>query len=288
MIPSKYNQCNNVYGKCLNVKIINECTGSCNFCIERYGYKPNSISVEELIRISNELQAYQNVLILGGEPFLYKDLAQYLRGLHKREVYITTNGTAFDRQDLTELSRYLTAVNISIHSFDEEVNRDFLHTRADFQQIKDAIQIFQQKNVPVRINTILMKGGIDSSEKMLNMIDFVKDLGSSWIRFSELQMEKERFVHAEDIFDGIHMHPFYEGCNQELGEINGIKTTVRLSCGLASPCKEMPADVDIAKRCGADSKVLYADGTVSDGWFVPKGYRRNGWDACEKMIEIPY
>jgi len=50
------NQCMGIYGKCLNIKITNACPGSCYFCIERNGYQPEHISVDELIQKANALE----------------------------------------------------------------------------------------------------------------------------------------------------------------------------------------------------------------------------------------
>ena len=114
------NQCSGIYGKCLNIKITNYCPGSCYFCIERNGYKPESVSVNEIISAANDLKEYQTVLILGGEPFIYPHLLELVRGLKKREIYITTNGGSFKKEEIKEISKYITGLNISIHSYDEK------------------------------------------------------------------------------------------------------------------------------------------------------------------------
>ncbi len=74
-------QCAGIYGKCLNIKITNDCPGNCYFCIERDGYKPAMTSVESIINKANALEEYQTVLILGGEPFAYPHLSELLKGL---------------------------------------------------------------------------------------------------------------------------------------------------------------------------------------------------------------
>lgn len=279
------NQCSGVFGKCLNVKLLNECTGNCDFCIEKNGYKPGRIEVEQLVQLVNSFEDYQNVLILGGEPFLYRELLSFVKGLKKREVYITTNGSCFSLQPLTEIAKYMTAVNISIHSFKEEENNRFLHTTVDFDEVRKAIETFDRFGVPVRINTILMKNGIDTDEKALQMAKFAKSMGARWIRFSELQFEREGFVYASDVFEGIHKNPFYEGCDQELFLLDGIKSNVRLSCGIANPIKDLPKREDIDTRKGADSKIIYCDGSIYDGWLAPMGYRVQGINPCERIIE---
>lgn len=277
------NQCSGIYGKCLNIKITNYCPGACYFCIERNGYKPNFIPVDQIIAKANELDDYQTVLILGGEPFTYPYLLELVKGLKKKEIYITTNGSSFKKDEIKELSKYLTGLNISIFSFDEKENNSVLNTKVSFDELKECISLFQSNGVPVRFNTILLESGINSKDKMHKMLSFAKDMGIEWVRFSELQFENKGFISAKDVFDGINPDPYNEGCNQNF-EIDGLKVTVRQSCGIVSLMKAFPKNG--YKRINkADSLVMYPNGEVLNGWMVPTGYRINETEPCERVIE---
>lgn len=277
------NQCAGIYGKCLNIKITNYCPGNCYFCIERDGYKPSMTSVENIIDKANALEEYQTVLILGGEPFAYPYLTELLKGLKKREIYITTNGGSFGRTNVEEISPYITGLNISIHSFSEEENDKILQTRVSFEMLKRYIDAFQSNGVPVRFNTILLESGINTKEKMHKMLAFSKEMGVKWIRFSELQFEDRGFVFAEDIFEGINQNPYVEGCNQNF-LIDGMNVTVRQSCGIVCRMKPFPTE-GLMRENKADSLVMYPNGEVYNGWIVPENYRINGTEPCEKVIE---
>ena len=237
-------QCEGIYGKCLNIKIINNCNGACYFCIEKDGYKPKPVDVNTIITKANELKDYQTVLILGGEPFLYPHLIELVKGLKKKEIYITTNGTCFDQVDIVKLSKYISGINISIHSFLEDDIKIIMKKNIKFDELSRFIHVFQSNNVTVRLNTLLLKSGINSKEKMHQMIAFAKKMNIEWIRFSELQFENEGFVAAKDIFDGIYDDPYNCGCNQNL-IIDGFNVTVRQSCGIVSLMKHFP---DVLKK----------------------------------------
>ncbi len=277
------NQCAGIYGKCLNIKITNYCPGNCYFCIERDGYKPSMTSVENIINKANALEEYQTVLILGGEPFTYPYLSKLLKGLKKREIYITTNGGSFDRTKAEEISPYITGLNISIHSFTEEENDKILQTKVSFETMKRYIYEFQSNGVSVRFNTILLDSGINTKDKMHKMLEFSKEMGIKWIRFSELQFENTGFVFAKDIFEGINQNPYVEGCNQNF-LIDGINVTVRQSCGIVSRMKPFPKE-GLLRENRADSLVMYPNGEVYNGWIVPKNYRIHNTEPCEKVIE---
>ena len=279
----KNNQCSGIYGKCLDIKITNYCPGSCYFCIERNGYKPSSVSVAKIIEKANSLTDYQTVLILGGEPFTYPFLLELVKGLKKKEIYITTNGGAFSNINIPELSKYLTGINISIQSYDEEGNNNILRTKVDFKELKESISAFQENGVPVRFNTILLKSGINSREKMLKMLDFAKQMNVKWVRFSELQFEGKGFVFAKDVFQGINPDPYNQGCNQNF-EICGVNVTVRQSCGIVNLLREFPAN-GYKRKNEADSLVMYPNGEVYTGWLVPKDYKIKETEPCEKVIE---
>ena len=278
------NQCAGIYGKCLNIKITNYCPGNCYFCIERNGYKPKMTSVENIISKTNELTEYQTVLILGGEPFTYPHLLDLLKGLKKKEIYITTNGGAFSHINAEEISPYITGINISIHSFLEEENNKILQTQVSFDTLKQYIDKFQSNGVPVRFNTILLNVGINTKEKMHKMLEFSKNMGVKWIRFSELQFENRGFIYAKNIFDGINNDPYSEGCNQNF-IIDGINVTVRQSCGIVSQMKPFPKEGK-QRENKADSLVMYPNGEIYSGWVVPKNYRIDQTEPCEKVIEI--
>ena len=277
------NQCAGIYGKCLNIKITNYCPGNCYFCIERDGYKPSMTSVENIINKANALDDYQTVLILGGEPFSYPYLPKLLKGLNKREIYITTNGGSFGRTNVEEISPYITGLNVSIHSFSEEENSKILQTQVSFELLKRYINEFQNNGVPVRFNTILLDSGINTKEKMRKMLEFSKNMGVNWIRFSELQFENTGFVFAKDIFEGINQNPYAEGCNQSF-LIDGMNVTVRQSCGIVSRMKPFPKEGKLREN-KADSLVMYPNGEIFNGWIVPQNYRIHDTEPCEKVIE---
>jgi molybdenum cofactor biosynthesis enzyme MoaA len=277
------NQCAGIYGKCLNIKITNDCPGNCYFCIEREGYQPKATTVDHIIRKANELKDYPTVLILGGEPFTYPYLSELLKGLKKNEVYITTNGGSFGGIDIADISPYITGLNISIHSFSEDENNKILQTKVSFAELKKHIEAFQSNGVPVRFNTLLLDSGIHTKEKMHEMLAFSKSMGVKWVRFSELQFENRGFVYAKDVFEGIHDNPYVEGCNQNF-MIDDVNVTVRQSCGIVCRLKPFPPEAE-KRENKADSLVMYPNGEIYPGWIVPKNYRIHQTEPCERVIE---
>ena len=256
------NPCAGFYGKCLDVKITNKCNGKCAFCIEKGGYAPKEKSVQELIAATNALDTYRKVLILGGEPFLYEYLAEYVEGLEKDEIYITTNGSAFADEVVDRIAPKLENINISIHHYDEIKNEAITGLLIDPLKIKYFIAKFKKQGVGVRINTNLVKGYIDNLQDAETMVSYAKLLGADAIRFAELQNCPELFANAKNIFAGVTDNPYLDGCEMRIHSQKGIDVLLRLTCGIVNPLKPIPPK----EKSGNESKVMYPSAETNNGW----------------------
>ncbi|PWM31539.1 MAG: hypothetical protein DBX58_06345 [Clostridiales bacterium] len=261
------NSCMGYYGKCLDIKITNACNANCSFCIEKGGYNPNTADITNLIRATNTMKNYTNVLVLGGEPLLCKDLELYLAGIRpqKEKIYLTTNGSRLNTEMAEMLSQYLDGINISIHHYFDKKNNEIYGIGINFDNIKKAIMVFRENEVPVRINCNLIKGYIDNSEKAKVMMEFVHDvLMANELRFCELQEAEDVCVDARELFPGLTDNPFCDGCEQSIeSPYQDMNITVKMTCGCVNKTKEPVADPEPAVH---KTKVIYPNGEVSDGW----------------------
>lgn len=226
----------------LNVKITNKCNGNCLFCLDENKIRKEE-PVEKLIEATNFFYNYKNVLISGGEPFLYNNLLEYLKGIskEKEEIYITTNGSAFNNHNIEEIAKYIKTIDISIHHYNQILNSSIFGVSIDFNNIKENIKKFKNAGVNVIINVNLIKDYIDYFRKAKEMIEFAKDLGADMIRFTELQNNLSCFVSAYEVFN-------LKNDNSNFNEIEidtkmGIKTIIRFTSILTNPKKEQLGNV---------------------------------------------
>jgi organic radical activating enzyme len=263
------------YGKCLDVKLTNKCNASCEFCIEKNGYTPAALSVESLIFATNNLTEYENVLVLGGEPMLYEHLEEYLAGIKpcKKNIYMTTNGSQLDLLTAEMLSKYLTAINISVHHSSELINDKVYHTHVSLNNIAAAISVFNHHNVPVRINCNLVKGTMEDEFSVRSMILWAAASGANEIRFAELQYAEDVFVDAHKLFPGLTNDPYTDGCEQEIAGYP-IKVKVKLTCGIVNKLRQPSVRPDPANYT---TKVVYPNATAFDGWLtkLPKTSKKS-------------
>ena len=258
------NSCVDCKNNGVNIKITNHCNCNCDFCIEKGGLVTEVKPVETLIDATNLLD-FESVLILGGEPLLYPHLEQYLKGIKNKRIYLTTNGTLLTDKMAEMLSRYLTAINISIHHYTEEENRRvYKNPNYTFDNIRSAIKVFKKHDIPVRINANLVKGVLDTKEKACMMIYFARFLGASSIRFAEMQNCEDLWVDSATLFEDLPQDPYVDGCENVVYEDEGFRATVKMTCGFVNSIKYRPND---PTRKQTTRKVVYPNGEVLDGWY---------------------
>ena len=258
------NSCVDCKNNGINIKITNKCNCNCDFCIEKGGLETVEKPVETLIEATNLLD-FESVLVLGGEPLLYPHLEEYLKGIKNKRIYLTTNGTKLTDEMAEMLSKYLTAINISIHHFTTEVNaKVYKYPDYSFVNIISAIKIFKKHNIPVRINTNLVKNVLDNEDDVKTMIAVARFIGASSIRFAELQNCEDLWVDSSKIFNDLPDNPYVEGCEKNIYEADGFKATVKMTCGFVNKLKERPND---PTRRQTTRKVIYPNGEVLDGWY---------------------
>lgn len=259
------NSCVDCKNNGINIKITNKCNCNCDFCIEKGGLVTEEKPVDVLIEATNMLE-FESVLVLGGEPLLYPHLEEYLKGIENKRIYLTTNGTMLTDEMAEMLSKYLTAINISIHHYTEEVNQQvYKYPDYTFVNIMSAIRVFKKHNIPVRINANLVKDVLDTADDINKMIFLAQVMGANSIRFAELQNCEDLWVDSSKLIEGLPGNPYEEGCEQVIyTDSNGFKATVKMTCGFVNNLKERPND---PTRKQTIRKVIYPDGEILDGWY---------------------
>ena len=240
-----------------------ECNGSCDWCIEKDGYHPKEQVGWKKIARAIIGCGKTNIILLGGEPTLYKDLDKLIPLLSALELntYITTNGSQVTADYICRLVG-LKGLNISIHHYDLVANRDITGIEINEKQLQYAIIFCKKYNITVRMNCNLISGNIDSETKILSYIAWAQSIGADNIRFSELK-QSNLFVDAAKIFNykyGLNDDPFVCGCSTD-ANIGGMPVSFRQMCGLQTPERKKPVNPEQKNK-----QVLYYDGVLYNGW----------------------
>ena len=103
--------------------------------------------------------------LIGGEPFLYKgengenlfDLTQYLVELGYTRVEIYNNRTFLTQKNVKRIKELGLHVAISLYSNDPNVHDLVTRTPGSHAKTLKAIKLLKDANVPLRVETVLMK-----------------------------------------------------------------------------------------------------------------------------------
>jgi organic radical activating enzyme len=262
-LPNKVNSCAGAYNDWLEVHLTNECNGNCVWCIDKEAFHPlETATTSTLVKKILET-GKQNIILLGGEPTLYKDIMNLVKVLSiiDKSVYITTNGSKLI--NVIDYADSLTGLNISIHHYDLSLNKEITGINLDGEKLLCDLKNIIIKGVKVRLNCNLIENYIDNKEKIYKYIEFAKSLGCVAIRFAELRDCQELFVDLNKIFNnqfGLNDDPFLFGCCQN-AIINDMPISFRQMCGLQTTCRRKPINPKQYKK-----DVLYNNGEIYEGW----------------------
>lgn len=263
MEPNPENFCGGNFQDWLEVNLLSACNGRCSWCIEKNGFHPETrVSWRVIVKRALET-GRKNIILLGGEPTLYRDLKEVISALaaESRKVWVTTNGGLLTPGFVRERLAGASGVNISIH--DDDLGRNQEITGVSVHGLGEVIAALHGIGAVVRLNCNCIAGHIDDEASIRRYVGFAKSVGADSVRFAELKSDKGSFVDLAKVLGyryGLNDEPFTLGCHNE-AVIDGLPVNFRQMCGLQTPCRRRPVEPkQFAKQ------VLYYDGKLYDGW----------------------
>jgi cyclic pyranopterin phosphate synthase len=152
-----------------------------------YVARDELLTYEEMDRLITLLagMGIEKVRITGGEPFVRKDMLEFLFNVCRipgiNKVNITTNGTltAPIVGDLKKMG--ISSVNLSLDTLDAD--RFYLITRRNvFPKVMDTFHALIKHGIPTKINAVIMDG--KNTQDILPMVELTKEYPVS-VRFIE-------------------------------------------------------------------------------------------------------
>ena len=291
------------HGRVINyvrLAVTDRCNLRCFYCMPEEGikYVPRKelLSYEEMVRIVSLLvdMGITKLRITGGEPFLRKDMVDFLSTVNKLDgldqIHVTTNGTltASIIPDFHNLG--IKSVNLSLDS----LNRERFHeiTRRDsFDIVMETFHLLLEHGIKTKINTVVMDG--KNIDDLVPLVELTKDYDVG-VRFIEEMPFNGEGAHYPElswnykkILDFIRQHfpdvekipdpKFSTSVNYRIkgfkGSVGIIPAFSRTFCGTCNRIRITPKGV--LKTC------LYDDGV-----FNIKGLIRAG--ATDKELETAF
>ncbi len=171
------------HGRAVNyvrLAVTDRCNLRCFYCMPEEGinYLPRQdlLTFEEMLRLIDILVdlGIKKLRITGGEPFLRKDLMDFLRMIVKsglEEIHLTTNGSLTSRwvPELKELG--ITSVNLSLDTIHAQRFRQI--TRRDqLTTVLKTLDLLLKHKIPTKINMVVMGG--KNEEDILAMAELAR------------------------------------------------------------------------------------------------------------------
>lgn len=175
----------------LRLAVTDRCNLRCFYCMPEEGLewlsRKELMTYEEMLRICNLLiqMGIDKIRITGGEPFVRKDLMQFLTSLSKlnglKQLTITTNGvlTAPLVPELKKIG--VRSVNLSLDTIDR--NRFFSITKRDeLPNVLATLEALLKHDIEVKLNAVVMDGR--NTQDIIPLVELTKDEPIS-VRFIE-------------------------------------------------------------------------------------------------------
>lgn len=175
----------------LRLSVTDRCNFRCQYCMPEEGMhfvpRDDLLTFEELQQLSEIFcrLGITKIRITGGEPFVRKEITNFLRNLRSvdglKKLTITSNGTLLQQHldELTEIG--IDTINLSLDSLNRE--RFYQITRRDkFDEVYAGIFKLLDAGFELKINCVLMKG--KNEEDIIPFIELTRDYPIS-VRFLE-------------------------------------------------------------------------------------------------------
>ncbi len=123
------------------VEITNICNMSCSFC-HGHSREKKRMSANEFEHILSQLCGQTKYIYyhLMGEPLTHPDLPLFLKMAKERgfRSILTTNGTLLKKRQIEILSAGVHKVSVSLHSFEEGGEEEYIHYMSEICDFADA------------------------------------------------------------------------------------------------------------------------------------------------------
>ena len=301
----------------LRLAVTDRCNLRCFYCMPEEGLdwlsRKELMTYEEMLQVCSLFvkMGINKIRITGGEPFVRKDIMQFLTALSKldglQQITITTNGilTAPHIPAMKKLG--IHSVNLSLDTLDR--NRFFSITRRDeLPQVMETFEQLLNNDMEVKLNAVVMdKKNIEDIIPLVELtrhlpvsVRFIEEMpfngegshyiGLPWDHIRILNHIKETFPDIQKIPDPPYSTSYNYHIPGYKGNVGIIAAYTRSFCGSCNRLRLTPQGM--LKTCLYDDGVLNIKDLMREGYDDDKlkssllnvlGHRaKDGWEA-EKL-----
>ncbi len=164
------------------------CNAKCKFC-RNETFEKTAYDLEKIIETLNSIKQYINAVVIGGgEPTLRLEDAIFLKeqcDANHINWHIFTNGTNPSIIDNDVITKGFK-INLSRHAVSDNENASIFGVSPSKIMSTQAVQRLNDK-AEVTLNATCFNGGLDTPIKILEYIDFAREIGCSKVLIQSLQ-----------------------------------------------------------------------------------------------------
>ena len=167
------------YPRRVFIDITYRCNSHCKHCYIASSEKNNKYNEdpEKIHKIIDRLAdaGISNIAFIGGEPFVVKELFDYVDHAYKRGMPVTiyTNGTIGFIPNIEKIKKYNIRFSISLEGSNAKIN-DSIRFKGSFDKVMNTIKVGVANNVPIKVSFTVNRKNIKDLPKVYNL---VKKLG---------------------------------------------------------------------------------------------------------------
>ena len=204
----------------MRVSLTDRCNLRCTYCMPHdfAAWLPSKdlLSTDELIEIIEVAvsQGIDEIRLTGGEPMLRPDIVEIVARIssikNAPKLSMTTNGLVLAKLAKPLVDAGLRRINISLDTLDREVFKKMTH-RDRIDDVFAGIAAAKEAGLlPVKINTVLLRGVNDGEAVSLLKWALAEDLNLRFIEQMPLDAggiwSREQLITADEIFAQLSEH----------------------------------------------------------------------------------
>lgn len=269
-------------GEMMSVRLTAFCSERCPFCIAEEDMKTKLPSDIDAVIEAIKANPPRKLNTIGGEPLLFLDrcikLNQGVEDVVEENIYTTSlPRTVLNQWELFQqfMESPIVSLIISVQETDWVVNNELMNSRNRFDRLALLERVLNDYPGRVQVNLNLVKGGVDSREKLYRALGHLASIGATRVRLNELQHAPDYYVNFEEISGMVLPSPYAHGCKTELESFYpGLSIQLKRSCFMVEEslgATEEDVEKLEFKRDNPlfrwkDEGVIYEDGSPSLYW----------------------
>ena len=156
--------------KLIHINLTNNCNLRCAHCYMAAGKSEDvhldADRVVEIIEKINEINGTYDIVISGGEPFVFPNLLDLLKKLSKNKITLFTNGTFINENNYKAISEYCDEVQISFEGISETCYEQ-IRGKGNYQKVRRTIELLKGEGVRIILAVTLLPMMLDDVRENL-------------------------------------------------------------------------------------------------------------------------